>query len=135
MFATPKSYFPTFSLVTFFFIDKLFHFFFISTLFRFFSRKLRARNTSIAILGFVLECLKVYNFQADEVISAILEENLPPHLVDIPFDEIRIPPETSPSRPKLEEIKGKKSNYDDALKLLNDKKDVKQIKTFILDGM
>lgn len=77
----------------------------------------------------------MYNFQADEVISAILEENLPPHLVAIPFDEIRIPPETSPIRPKLEEMKGKKSNYDDAMKLLNDKKDVKQIKTFILDGM
>ncbi|RZC35908.1 activating signal cointegrator 1 complex subunit 2, partial [Asbolus verrucosus] len=85
--------------------------------------------------GFVLQCLEAYNYQPTDVISAILEENLPPHIIDIPFDTIRIPPEPKPVQPILEYSKGKKPDYDDALKLLNDKKDIKEIKTFILDGI
>lgn len=78
--------------------------------------------------------MKAYNYNTSDVISAILEENLPPHLLDIPFDQIRIPPEPEPEKPILA-YKGRKPGYDDALKLLNDKKDIKEIKTFILDGM
>lgn len=85
-------------------------------------------------VGFVLRCLEFYNYQENNLISAILEENLPPHLIDIPFDEIRIPPEPEPEKPILF-YQGKKPGYDDALKLLDDKKDIKEIKTFILDGM
>ncbi|EFA08000.1 activating signal cointegrator 1 complex subunit 2 [Tribolium castaneum] len=84
--------------------------------------------------GFVLQCLEAYNYNTSDVISAILEENLPPHLVDIPFDLIRIPPEPKPEEPILA-YKGRKPGYDDALKLLNDKKDIKEIKTYILDGI
>jgi activating signal cointegrator complex subunit 2 len=84
--------------------------------------------------SFVLQCLEAYNYQASDVITAILEENLPPHLVNIPFDSIRIPPEPQPAEPILA-YKGRKPDYDDALKLLNDKRDLKEIKTYILDGI
>ncbi|KAJ8959098.1 hypothetical protein NQ318_022355 [Aromia moschata] len=76
----------------------------------------------------------VYNYNSTDVINAILEENLPPHLVDIPFDSIRIPPEPEPEKPVLA-YKGKKPGYDDALKLLNDKEDIKALKTFVLEGV
>lgn len=85
--------------------------------------------------GFVLQCLEAYNYEPSDVITAILEENLPPHLVDIPFDQIRIPPEPQPEQPILAYRGKKQQEFDDALKLLNDKKDMKEIKTFILDGM
>ncbi|XP_044253366.1 activating signal cointegrator 1 complex subunit 2 [Tribolium madens] len=84
--------------------------------------------------GFILQCLEAYNYNTSDLIGAILEQNLPPHLVDIPFDQIRIPPEPKPEEPILA-YKGRKPDYDDALKLLNDKRDIKEIKTFILDGI
>ncbi|CAG9812776.1 unnamed protein product [Phaedon cochleariae] len=84
--------------------------------------------------GFVLKCLECYNFQKSDVINAILEENLPPHLYEIPFDTIRIPPEPEPEKPVLA-YRGKKPDYDDALKLLNDKSDIKELKSFVLEGI
>uniref|UniRef100_A0A6P7F821 Activating signal cointegrator 1 complex subunit 2 n=1 Tax=Diabrotica virgifera virgifera TaxID=50390 RepID=A0A6P7F821_DIAVI len=84
--------------------------------------------------GFVLQCLEAYNFNSAEVINAILEENLPPHLSNIPFDQIRIPPEPEPEKPVLA-YHGKKPDYDDTLKLLNDKRDFKEIKSFVLEGV
>ncbi|CAH0564260.1 unnamed protein product [Brassicogethes aeneus] len=84
--------------------------------------------------GFVLKCLEAYNFNSSDVINAILEENLPPHLYEIAFDTIRIPPEPEPEKPILA-FKGKKPGYDDALKLLNDKSDMKEIKTYVLEGV
>ncbi|KAG5888952.1 hypothetical protein JTB14_012211 [Gonioctena quinquepunctata] len=84
--------------------------------------------------GFVLRCLESYNYNSSDVINAILEENLPPHLYDIPFDFIRVPPEPEPEKPILA-YKGKKPEYDDALKLLNDKRDFKQLKSFVLEGI
>lgn len=82
-----------------------------------------------------------------------MENNLPPHLAEIPFDSIRIPPEPEPEQPVLAYkgrtvavlplfdtcatffFAGKKPDYDDALKLLNDKKDIKEIKNMVLEGM
>lgn len=87
-----------------------------------------------AFLGFILSCLEFYNYKSSEVINAILEENLPPHLAEIPRDKIIIPPEPEPEKPVLA-YKGKKPDYDDALKLLNDKSDIKQLKTYVLEGM
>ncbi|XP_072393970.1 activating signal cointegrator 1 complex subunit 2 [Diabrotica undecimpunctata] len=84
--------------------------------------------------GFVLQCLESYNFNSAEVINAILEENLPPHLSNIPFDQIRIPPEPESEKPVLA-YHGKKPDYDDTLKLLNDKRDFKEIKSFVLEGV
>lgn len=77
---------------------------------------------------------------------------MPPHLAEIPFDSIRIPPEPEPEQPVLAYkgrtvamlplfvhiyniFLGKKPDYDDALKLLNDKKDIKEIKNMVLEGM
>lgn len=53
------------------------------------------------ILGFVLQCLQSYGYSTADVINAILENNLPPHLAEIPFDSIRIPPEPEPEQPVL----------------------------------
>ncbi|XP_074032009.1 activating signal cointegrator 1 complex subunit 2 [Leptinotarsa decemlineata] len=84
--------------------------------------------------GFILKCLESYNYNSSDVINAILEENLPPHLYDIPFDSIRIPPEPEPEKPVLA-YKGKKPGYDDAMELLNDKKDVQEFKSLLLEGV
>ncbi|ERL91004.1 hypothetical protein D910_08346 [Dendroctonus ponderosae] len=84
--------------------------------------------------GFVLQCLESYNFNTTDVINAILEDNLPPHLSEIPFDGIRIPAEPEPEKPVLA-YTGKKPEYDDALKLLNDKTDIKAIKNLVLEGI
>ncbi|ENN76559.1 hypothetical protein YQE_07009, partial [Dendroctonus ponderosae] len=86
------------------------------------------------LLGFVLQCLESYNFNTTDVINAILEDNLPPHLSEIPFDGIRIPAEPEPEKPVLA-YTGKKPEYDDALKLLNDKTDIKAIKNLVLEGI
>ncbi|XP_030764124.1 activating signal cointegrator 1 complex subunit 2 [Sitophilus oryzae] len=84
--------------------------------------------------GFALQCLESYNYSTEDVINAILENNLPPHLSEIPFDQIRIPPEPEPEQPILA-YKGKKPEYDDALKLLNDKREIKEIKNLVLEGV
>ncbi|KAJ8916873.1 hypothetical protein NQ315_005880 [Exocentrus adspersus] len=84
--------------------------------------------------GFVLQCLEAYDYNSADVINALLEENLPPHLCDIPFDSIRIPPEPEPEKPSLA-YRGKKPDYDDALQLLRDKRDLQQLKTFVLEGV
>lgn len=68
------------------------------------------------------------------MINAILEENLAPHLYELPFDTIRIPPEPEPEKP-IKAYRGKKPDYEDALSLLNDKKDIDKIKTFVLEGV
>lgn len=78
--------------------------------------------------------MESYNYSSSDVINAILEENLPPHLYEIPFDTIRIPPEPEPEKPALA-YWGKKPDYEDAMSLLDDKKDIKQLKTFVLDGV
>lgn len=51
--------------------------------------------------GFALKCLESYNFNSSDVINAILENNLPPHISEVPFDEIRIPPEPKQEKPIL----------------------------------
>lgn len=68
------------------------------------------------------------------MINAILEENLAPHLYELPFDTIRIPPEPEPEKP-IQAYRGKKPDYEDALSLLNDKKDIDKLKTFVLEGV
>lgn len=82
--------------------------------------------------GFILECLESYEFNSSDVINAILEENLPPHLYNVPFDKIRIPPEPEPEKPVLA-YHGKKPDYDDALALLNDKEEIKHLKPLYLE--
>ncbi|VEN63810.1 unnamed protein product [Callosobruchus maculatus] len=84
--------------------------------------------------GFVLACLEAYDYNVAEVTNAILEQNLQVQLYDIPFDQIRIPPDPLANKPMVA-YTGKKPDYDDALKLLNDKKDMERIKTFVLDGI
>ncbi|CAG9859128.1 unnamed protein product [Phyllotreta striolata] len=86
--------------------------------------------------GFALQCLQCYNFNEIQVINAVLEENLPPHLYEIPFDSVRIPPEKPDENDKkLTEYRGKKQSYDDALTLLDDKKDIAELKKFVLEGV
>lgn len=65
------------------------------------------------------------------MISAILDENLMPQLLDIPPDLIRVPPELEPEKPILA-YKGKKPTYQDAKDLLNDKSFLKDIKDIVL---
>ncbi|KAF7278761.1 hypothetical protein GWI33_007994 [Rhynchophorus ferrugineus] len=84
--------------------------------------------------GFALKCLESYNFNSADVINAILENNLPPHILEIPFDQIRVPPEPEPEKPILA-YKGKKPEYKDALTLLDDKNDKKEIKKLVLEGV
>ncbi|XP_050308119.1 activating signal cointegrator 1 complex subunit 2 [Anthonomus grandis grandis] len=84
--------------------------------------------------GYIYQCLESYNFNSSDVINAILENNLPPHLAEIPFDTIRIPPEPEPEQPILA-YKGKKPDYNDALTLLNDKTDIQSIKKKVLEGI
>lgn len=55
-------------------------------------------------------------------------------MYELPFDDIRIPPEPEPEKP-IQAYKGKKPDYEDALSLLNDKKDMDKLKTFVLEGM
>ncbi|XP_066137597.1 activating signal cointegrator 1 complex subunit 2 isoform X2 [Euwallacea fornicatus] len=84
--------------------------------------------------GFVLQCLQSYNYNPEDVINAILENNLPPHLTEIPFDSIRIPPEPELEKPVLA-YRGKKPEYNDTLALLNDKSEIKAIKKLVLEGV
>lgn len=63
------------------------------------------------------------------MISAVLDNNLPPHLTEIPFDTIRIPEEPEPEKPILA-YKGKRTDYRDTNELLNDKS--KDIKDFVI---
>lgn len=60
-----------------------------------------------------------------------MDENLPPHLSNIPQDVIRIPPEPQPKKPVLA-YTGKKPSYKNANQLLDDKTDLKEIKNFVL---
>ncbi|CAH1966346.1 unnamed protein product [Acanthoscelides obtectus] len=84
--------------------------------------------------GFVLACLEAYDYNVAEVTNAILEQSLQVQLYDIPFDKIRIPPDPVANKPMMAHT-GKKPEYDDALKLLNDKKDMERIKIWVLDGI
>lgn len=68
-----------------------------------------------------------------DTLAAILDENLPPHLAEIPFDSIRIPEETNPeSQQPLLAHRGKREDYKDAMQLLNDKTGIKDIKELII---
>ncbi|KAK9887916.1 hypothetical protein WA026_000219 [Henosepilachna vigintioctopunctata] len=84
--------------------------------------------------GFIEKCLENYNYDTDQVVQAILEENLPPHLYDLPFDLPRIPPEPEPPKPILA-YKGKKPDYDDALDMLDDKKEKDKMKVLVMEGI
>lgn len=79
-------------------------------------------------------CLKHFDNNSDHVVQAILEENIPPHLLEVAFDTPRIPPELEPPKPTLF-YKGKKPGFDDALTMLNDKKEKEKMKTLVMDGM
>lgn len=72
-----------------------------------------------------------YNYNSTKLISDILDSNLPPHLMEIPFDTIRIPEEPEPEQPILA-YRGKKETYKDTMELLNDKKDMSDIKDLII---
>lgn len=80
--------------------------------------------------GFVSKCLEHYNFDECHLINDILEDNLPPHLRELPSDTIRIPDEPEPEKPV--EYKGKKSTHADAMALLNDKSELATIKELII---
>ncbi|KAL3274673.1 hypothetical protein HHI36_016053 [Cryptolaemus montrouzieri] len=84
--------------------------------------------------GFVEKCLEHYDHNTDQVVQAILEDNLPPHIVDIPFDFPRIPAEPKPPKPVLA-YRGKKPEYDDALSMLNDRKEKEKMKTLVMEGI
>ncbi|GLG94241.1 Activating signal cointegrator 1 complex subunit 2 [Gryllus bimaculatus] len=87
--------------------------------------------------GFIEQCLEHYNYVTEDVINAILESKLPPHLSEMDQDLPRIPPEKEPSVPTVEisivsdeeeepkfaeAHKGKrKGMYRDVMMLLNDK--------------
>ncbi|XP_044758371.1 activating signal cointegrator 1 complex subunit 2 [Coccinella septempunctata] len=84
--------------------------------------------------GFVEMCLKHFDFNTNQVVQAILEENIPPHLLEVAFDTPRIPPEPEPPKPTLA-YRGKKPGFDDALSMLNDKKEKEKMKTLVMDGI
>lgn len=84
--------------------------------------------------GFIEQCLMHYNNSTEEVVQAILEQNLPPHLSNVPFDMPRIPPEPEPAKPILA-YQGKKPGYQDALQMLDDKEEKKKLKTYIIEGL
>lgn len=84
-------------------------------------------------IGFVLQCLEHYKYNATDVLSAILDENLPPDLAEIPFDTIRIPDEPEPEKPILA-YRGKRNDYRDTMELLNDKSNIGDIKNFVLQN-
>ncbi|XP_022916248.2 activating signal cointegrator 1 complex subunit 2 [Onthophagus taurus] len=81
--------------------------------------------------GFIVECLKSFNFNSEQVIAAILDEKLPPHLNKLDKNMIYVPPEPEEPQPVLA-YKGKKPAYKDAKELLDDKRDLKEIKDFVL---
>lgn len=82
-------------------------------------------------IGFIRECLKYYNHNPADVVSAILDESLPPHLNNLPNDLIYLPPEPKPEQPILA-YKGKRPDYKDATQLLDDKTDLEGVKDFVL---
>lgn len=87
----------------------------------------------ISLPGFILQCLEHYKYDVTDTLAAILDENLPPHLAEIPFDTIRIPEETNPEpQQPLLAHKGKREDYKDAMQLLDDKTGIKDIKELIV---
>lgn len=82
--------------------------------------------------GFVLQCLQHYSFNVTDTLAAILDENLPPHLAEIPFDTIRIPEEKDETPQPISAHKGKREDYSDALQLIDDKIGIKDIKELIV---
>lgn len=84
------------------------------------------------VSGFILQCLQHYQYNVTDTLSAILDQNLPPHLAEIPFDSIRIPEETEREEKPLLAYKGKREDYKDAMQLLNDKTGIKDIKELIV---
>ncbi|XP_065162173.1 activating signal cointegrator 1 complex subunit 2 [Atheta coriaria] len=83
--------------------------------------------------AFILECLHVCDYDPVMAIMMILDEELPPHLVEMPRDSIRIPAETPPSQGKqpVMAYTGKKPSAADAKELLDDKSD-RELKDIIL---
>lgn len=83
--------------------------------------------------GFILQCLQHYQYNLNDTLSAILDQNLPPHLSEIPFDTIRIPEETEPVQEQpILAYRGKREDYKDTMQLLNDKTGIKDIKELIV---
>ena len=98
--------------------------------------------------GFVETCLQHYDYRADEVINAILEGNLAPHLAALDQNLPRVAPEVAPPAqpdwPPARSVyddddfdintrdaidlsrvhRGKKNKGGDAKKLLDDKRDL-----------
>lgn len=79
-----------------------------------------------------MQCLEHYQYNVNDTLSAILDQNLPPHLTEIPFDTIRIPEETEHEEKPLLAYKGKRNQHTDAMQLLNDKTGIKDIKELII---
>lgn len=79
-----------------------------------------------------MQCLQHYQYNVTETLAAILDENLPPHLAEIPFDTPRIPEETEPEEQPFVAHRGKREDYKDAMQLLNDKEGIKGIRDLIV---
>lgn len=81
--------------------------------------------------GFVKACLEYYDFESSQVINAVLEESLPPHILDINPDTPWIPeealksPEPSTNEGELVEKQDKYRNFKECF---NDKSHVRELK-------
>lgn len=89
-------------------------------------------TTLLCFLGFILQCLEHYQYNLTDTLAAILDENLPPHLAEIPFDTPRIPEETEPEEQPFVAHRGKREDYKDTMQLLDDKNAIKDIKNLII---
>lgn len=81
-----------------------------------------------------MQCLEHYQYNLTDTLAAILDESLPPHLAEIPFDTPRIPEETEPEEQPFVAHQGKREDYQDAMQLLDDKNAIKDIKKLIVIG-
>lgn len=81
-----------------------------------------------------MKCLEAYDYDTARLTEAILEDNLPPHIRDLPTDLIRIPPDTRPADSVLlEEHVGKRLGLKETIHLLDDRSDFDRVKDFILN--
>lgn len=76
--------------------------------------------------------MEQYNYNLADTLAAVLDQNLPSSLSEIPFDNIRIPEEINHEPTPLLAYKGKREDYKDAMQLLNDKAGIKDIKELIV---
>lgn len=76
----------------------------------------------------------MYDYDTARLTEAILEDNLPPHIRELPKDLIRIPPDTDSSNSvPLEERIDKRLGLKETIHLLDDRSDFDRVKDFILN--